>query len=132
VISGEILVRSEIPLEPLPMPRPRSQARGGRPYTPAKFRDYLERVSFWLLMTRATSAPVAGPIGLRLEFDRSTRRRCDLDNLVKGVWDAGTGVLWVDDSQIEYLEAVKRIGPAGRISVLAVLLDEHIASGTKV
>jgi len=133
VISGEILARTEIRIEPLPMPRPRSQPGGhGRPFIPPKFRAYLEELQAALLEARVMRAPVAGPIALGLEFWRSSRRRCDLDNLVKGIWDAGNGVLWVDDSQIIHLEASKLVGPPpGSIRVTAVLIGAPRESAEK-
>ncbi len=45
--------------------------------------------------------PVTGPIEVFMTFYPPDRRKHDLDNLVKGVWDAMTHAgVWEDDSQV--------------------------------
>jgi Holliday junction resolvase RusA-like endonuclease len=40
--------------------------------------------------------------------------RPDLDNYIKALLDAGTGVLWVDDGQVWACQAVKLRAPRGQ------------------
>ena len=51
---------------------------------------------------------MAGCVAVRLVFWRASKRKADLDNLVKTVLDALNQVAWEDDDQIDLLEACKR------------------------
>jgi Holliday junction resolvase RusA-like endonuclease len=111
-----------IPGNPVPQGRPRACIRGKHAsvYEDAKSKDWKRTVRFlanvglpdmWEL--------IAGAINLQITFKLlrpksvSVKKRpepiCrpDLDNLIKAVKDALTGVLWYDDSQIIELEAKK-------------------------
>lgn len=44
--------------------------------------------------------PIEGDVEITVRFYFGTKRRCDIDNFNKLLYDALTGVLWVDDSQI--------------------------------
>lgn len=44
--------------------------------------------------------PIEGNVRISAQFYRSTRGTVDLDNLLKHVLDAATGVLWVNDCQV--------------------------------
>lgn len=69
--------------------------------------------------------PLQGPIAVRLGFvmhrptstpKRSTPpavKRPDLDKLIRAVFDALTGVVWLDDSQAVEVAASKRIAEVG-------------------
>ena len=50
---------------------------------------------------------LSGELTVIVEFYRKSRRRADLDNLIKGVMDALNRVAWDDDSQVVKLMATK-------------------------
>jgi len=82
-----------IPGDPLPKQRPRFN--GHRAYTQKSTRDFEERVG-WKAKV-AVRKPLTGALVLELTFFRRTRRRVDVDNLVKRPkkWRkmAGNGVI---------------------------------------
>jgi Holliday junction resolvase RusA-like endonuclease len=61
---------------------------------------------------------------------RSHTKRPDIDNVLKAVLDAGTGVLWIDDDQVCEVHARKIIGAqdeAPRVELsYAVILPEEL------
>jgi crossover junction endodeoxyribonuclease RusA len=75
----------------------------------------------WHLAQAHRSAPLDGPLFVVLEFvmprpaacpKRSTPaavKRPDLDKLIRACLDAGSSVVWRDDSQIVRIDAKKRI-----------------------
>jgi len=110
--------------EPLPKERPR--VLRGHTYTPRRTleaeRGVREAASL------AGVRPRRGPVMLSVVFYRSTRRRVDLDNLVKLVQDALNGYAWEDDSQIEALSARKVLGwasPCTEIEITAYEAPEE-------
>ena len=52
--------------------------------------------------------PMEQSLALVVEVFPPDRRRFDIDNRLKAVLDAGNGVLWVDDTQIDDLRIVRR------------------------
>lgn len=98
-------IRFVVPGDPVPKARPRVTRHGT--YTPQRTRDYEEAVGW--AYREAGGSLHEGPMGLRVIFWHSTRRRADLDNLIKAIADSLSGIAWKDDSQIVYLEASKNI-----------------------
>ncbi|WP_449281216.1 RusA family crossover junction endodeoxyribonuclease [Leucobacter sp.] len=97
--------------EPLPKSRPRAKA-GQRAFTPKPTRDAEKRVAGAFRSTHPGFAPLTGRLMFVVTFYRATRRRVDVDNLVKLCTDALNEVAYVDDEQIEEIHA-KRIYGAG-------------------
>jgi len=62
-----------------------------------------------LLALEQVKRPVEGDIRVEVSFFRGSAQRVDLDNLVKLVWDAFNGVVWVDDHQVVELNGSKAI-----------------------
>lgn len=50
--------------------------------------------------------PLAGRLGVSIEVFAPNKRARDLDNLLKVTLDAGNGLLWADDVQIDDLRIV--------------------------
>lgn len=92
-------VRVTIPGEPVPKARPR--VVNGRTYTPERTKT-AEHAIGWALRSALGPKGVDGEreFSVHAVFRTSTKRRCDLDNLLKTVLDAGNGVVWSDDSQV--------------------------------
>lgn len=78
----------------------RVKTREARTYTPKRTRDFEDRLG-WLLRRAYRGSPATFPLIAQVEFYATDRRRRDLDNLAKSVFDAGNGIVWVDDSQIQ-------------------------------
>ena len=97
---AEELVRLVIEGEPVPKARPR--VFKGHAVTPERTAAAEARVA-WAMRQAYRGEPFTGPLVVELRFFRAARRRADLDNFCKLVLDAGNGVLWVDDSQIQEL-----------------------------
>ena len=105
--------------EPVPNARAR-RGRDGRFYTPAATAAYRERVrQAWMIAGR----PCLGlePLAVSATFYRASRRRADLDNLLKGLLDALNGLAWDDDAQVICFAGVhmRVAGEHGPRSVLA-------------
>lgn len=87
--------------EPWAKKRPRISQGGGRTHQPkddrdAETRTHEQLTQLWL--------PFGGPftenVMLGARFFRSTRGTVDLDNLLKHLLDAATGVFWINDCQV--------------------------------
>ena len=104
-------MRFEIPLDPVPLARPKFSH--GRAYLPTRSRDYRARVQDVVkeLMKRRKLFPFQGELICRLKFFRkfnpSARNFGDIDNHVKAILDALQGLLFVDDRQIVSIAAQK-------------------------
>ena len=91
--------------QPLPKQRPRFVSKGWA-YTAQRTRYYEKNLqaafaeAVGLFRSDGKSA-----FGLRCRFYRSDLVRCDVDNLVKSIKDAATGVVWADDSQVVEVHA---------------------------
>lgn len=104
-----------------PVPKQRPRLFHNRVITPRKTAAYEGLVARCAEL--AGAKPVKGPVVLRCCFYLPDRRVRDLDNLVKSVLDGLNEVAFVDDSQIERIEAEKRIDreqPRAWVSVEAL------------
>lgn len=85
--------------EPWAKKRPRISKGGGRTHQPKDDRNAEDRTrtflkQFWMGGIFTTN------VTLGARFYRSHRGTVDLDNLLKHLLDAGTGILWVNDCQV--------------------------------
>lgn len=94
-----VVVQFVVDGEPVSKARARF-SKGGRTYTPEKTRAAEERVAW--LCRQAGAGRVDGnkTFGLFVKFFCATWQRRDVDNMIKLVGDALTGVVWVDDLQV--------------------------------
>jgi len=103
-----VLVRFVVDGCPWPKERPRFVAVGRRgrfaAITSPATRQ-AERDLAWAWRHEWRARPLErGPLTLAAWFYRPTRRRVDVDNLLKLVLDAGTAArVWADDSQVHQL-----------------------------
>lgn len=131
-------VKFVVPGDPVAKGRPRARVMGGfaKFYTPAKTKEYEEKVALWANRAMNGSAPLEGPVSVvlieifqfpksRTKRDREAMRRgeipclknVDVDNVAKAVLDGINGVAFVDDKQITRLVCEKRWGDVGRVLV---------------
>ena len=93
---------------PVPKARPRVISKGNKTwtYTPKRSIDWEERVGW--AYREAQGAQFDGTVSITLRFFRRTRRKTDLDNLIKAVLDGLNGIAWADDAQVRHLAAELR------------------------
>ncbi len=95
-----------VPGDPVPKERPR--VVNGYSYTPQRTVDAEEEVASHLRELGLFS----GNVAVICVFVRSTRRRVDVDNLLKTVLDAGNRAkIWDDDSQVTSLQGIIEYDP---------------------
>jgi len=118
-----------IPGEPVAQGRPRFTTRGGFPraFDPPKSRSWKAEARAAMMAALEHPARLTFPRGVALNvsvlavFARPQSAgkrpgrlpkvtRPDAENVAKAVLDAGTGVLWYDDSQVVDLAVSKRHG----------------------
>lgn len=115
-----------VPGEPVGKERPRAARMGGlvRLYTPAKTRDYEQRVAHTADVAATAQGyehPERGWYELTVDVYRTHERKGpDLDNIGKAIADACNGVLWRDDSEVrQVLVRLCGWGEAPRVEVTA-------------
>ncbi len=108
--------------EPKAMPRAARDGRGSRhTYMPDDYMAYRDALSYAMIAARrqAGAELIQGlPVGLVVTFQLGTRRRVDMDNLLKTVMDAGNGVLWTDDWQVAEVTMGKTYNPGAACTEL--------------
>lgn len=111
-----------------PVPAARARVTRFGTYTPARYNKYKQALSVYLKQA-LKPLPDASFFydlnakdriyGVRALFYRSTFQRTDVDNLLKSVMDAGTSIIWPDDSQVaEVFGRVFRGSHDPRIEIL--------------
>ena len=130
--------------EPVAQGRPRFSRRGNfvKAYDPKKSRDAKQTVKYFATeaMKDEKMVPLEGPLSMRVEFGvalpksdyrkRTPRenawstKKPDLDNLVKTVKDACSGVVFLDDNQVVKVVAEKIQCAQGEAPFTKVLFRE--------
>ena len=135
------MIEVTIPGEPYAQKRPRARRMGQHAtvYDPKENRDWKATAQQFMARAMGGRQPLAGPVrlvvlaGFTCPKSRHRKRvprpaephtkRPDLDNVVKAVKDAATGILWLDDSQVCELTARKWTqaqGEAPRLEIMAM------------
>jgi Holliday junction resolvase RusA-like endonuclease len=107
------LYDGRIPGDPFPARRPKFDSRSRRSYEDPKYRDAKEALAGELLIGRVgleVRRPSEALIQVTVGFYRRTRNTVDVDNLLKTLFDAANGVLWLDDSQVREVRARLALG----------------------
>lgn len=78
----------------------------GRKILSKKGRENKEAMA-WEARTQYHGLPVVCPVSLKIGLCWPTKRNHDIDNGLKSLLDAMTGILWEDDSQIVELTIYK-------------------------
>ena len=107
------MIRIDAPIKPVTFKR--VIPRCGRPKNPAEYTEFKDELGYFALKMMKKCAPLKGKIRLHAEFYKKTKgltKACwgDIDNFLKAVMDALTGICYVDDAQIVQISAEKKIG----------------------
>jgi Holliday junction resolvase RusA-like endonuclease len=113
---------------PRPQGRPRFFRKGNfvGTYDPKESRQYKENVSAQLVAQ--SPAILDGPVTIKLDFflprPKSLPKKVvhhvkkpDVDNLIKGVFDACKGILWHDDTQVVDMTCAKFYGDPPKVII---------------
>ena len=57
--------------------------------------------------------PLTGPVSVKVRVFLATKHRRDLDNILKALFDAMKGILWIDDAQVVSIQAEKLVKAGG-------------------
>lgn len=107
-------------LRPMPAKRPRVD-RGGAHNEPG-YAAYLDRLRGEIL-AQAGRPMLEGPLSLSVAF-WGARKNADLSNLVKAIEDAGQGLLYGNDNQIQSLEAIRCVDKRLRIRFSVAMIQD--------
>jgi len=100
---------------------------GSRRYNDKRYTEYKDVLGYFALKAMAGQEPLKGAIKLSVDFfkpkpkDITSRNWGDLDNHVKSVMDALTGIAFEDDRQITEIHARKFFGQPKVIISLEVM-----------
>lgn len=122
-----------VPIDAIPQGRPRFYNSAA--VDPPKSRQFKKDLSQLVSLLRTNSAIYTGELKVELHIYRqaskfkkgvTSKRYGDIDNLVKGIFDALTGVLWQDDKQISSLYVTKNLAdtPCVEIEVEEIFHNE--------
>jgi len=96
-----VLLSLTVPGDPLSKQRPRWNLKTATPYTPGETRHREASIAALARSQRTElSVDPMGLFALRVGFYLKGNQRRDVDNMLKLVADALTGVIWQDDSQV--------------------------------
>lgn len=123
--------------EPVGKGRPRFSFKSGHAYTPAKTREYEDRIKSAFLESEQKGFPAGVPLSISLIFgfkipnsaSKKTREKminCDIlpmkkpdvDNVLKAVMDALNGLAYDDDKQIVKVWVFKKYSEVPRTTIL--------------
>lgn len=100
-------VRFEVPGEPVSKERPRVTRTGGT-YTPKRTEVAEHKVGWWFKnAAHGWRVDPDADFHVTMRFYAKTRRRRDIDNMIKLVFDSLNKIAWKDDTQITRLVAEK-------------------------
>ncbi len=98
---------SIIGINPVPKGRPRF-FKGRFAYTPKRTRDYEQVVCEAAFRAHQGKPQYDGPVAISCRFSLNSRRRVDVDNLLKAILDGCLKAgLFLDDSQVCKVTATK-------------------------
>ncbi|MGL5962758.1 MAG: RusA family crossover junction endodeoxyribonuclease [Cetobacterium sp.] len=83
---------------------------GNRIYLSREARDYKFNLFYFLKISKIKTRIMKGDLKVELILNFKDKRKRDIDNYNKGIFDGFNGLLWDDDSQIKMLEITKNIG----------------------
>lgn len=111
-----------------PQPKERARVVRGHAYTPQATTIYEHLIGTAARKAmRGRAKRTEDGLRMFLVFDKRTRHRGDLDNLIKAVGDALNGIVYVDDSQVTEIRAQLNRG-AGVDRTTVMVAGPEVAS----
>ena len=103
-----------IPIDAVPQKRADTQKGSKRRFDPDESRKFKHDFAILVKMLRPNSALLTGELKVELNIFRNFKKATnqhygDIDNLVKSIFDALTGVVWKDDRQVVDLHVTKKL-----------------------
>ncbi len=92
--------RVEFTVPGRPTPKARARVVRGGAYTPARTREYEDRVGWCARQAFAGQAPFREPVELSIRAVFTKRNHGDFGNIVKAVEDALEGIAYLNDRQV--------------------------------
>lgn len=115
-----------------PLSWARLRRRGSRYFTDPAQRAYRERIAWAFRAARPDGWPDHARYSVRLLAEYGDQRRRDADRVAGIPLDALTGIAWTDDSQVDDLHIVKRVGDDPRLEVeIAVIASGAVPTRAK-
>lgn len=108
---------AKIPGRPYPCPRPQVTRRNN--YYRGAYPGWADSVRVALreaCVTRNKGILMTGNVEVTVSF-RGAHGSSDIDNLLKGLLDAGTGAVWADDKQVTHVDVWKSRGKPAETEV---------------
>lgn len=108
-----LMIKIDAPLDSVPFKR---VAGNFHKYNDPRYRDFKDALGYFALKAMAGQEPLKGAVKLSVDVykpkpkDITSRNWGDLDNHVKGVLDALTGICYKDDRQVCEIHARKFFG----------------------
>ena len=113
-------IRFTIDGDPIPKGRPRHGK--GHSFTPKRTRDAEQAIRDYVSVLDVV--PYDGPVSVSVTFYCKTRRRTDLDNMVKLLTDSLNGLAYTDDHLIHHLTARLHRAAIGETPRTEVRIEE--------
>lgn len=119
-------LRFTVPGQPLPWQRARR--KGKQHFNSPEQVAYKDRIRWAALQAGARLRPPhSGRASVEALVVVASKRRSDLDNFAKQLGDAGNGLLWEDDSQIDEWLIRRRVDRENpRVEVVVRMLPEAV------
>lgn len=142
-IPGHQAVSFRVPGKPIGKGRPRATKRSKHIvlYTPEATATYESTVALAASQAMAGQSLMTGPVDVLMRIllpipaSWSKRKQAaaaegtlvpivkpDMDNVIKAIFDAINGVVWVDDTQVADLRVQRRYGATPGVSVVVMTL----------
>ena len=99
----------EFTVQGTPIPKQSYRAVKGGGYLYPRVVAWQQLVSTFARQAMAGIPPMKGDLAMTIQFVLPDRRRKDLDNLNKAIFDSCNGIVFEDDSQVVDLHLTKKV-----------------------
>ena len=99
-------------LETIPVSVNKLYRRGTRVFKHSSAKERHEDMQ-WEMSSKYRGKPLTSRLAVYVKVTFPDRRRRDLDNSMKQIGDAGNGIIWEDDYQIDEWHVYRGIGMPG-------------------
>jgi Holliday junction resolvase RusA-like endonuclease len=109
----------ELPLIPISVNACWRASKGGHVYKSKRYREFLKEID--TIFETIEYVKLEGDLILNVEFFCKSKRKRDLDNLLKSLIDSLEGKLFENDSQIVEIHCTKIIGSKEDKTILSLI-----------